>query len=59
MLRAGNDILVDEVNNCLAAHGFGAADPVASNATPLGRSQNRRVVLSVTGQAAEGSSGAQ
>ena len=45
--------------NMVTAHGFGAADPVASNATPLGRSQNRRVVLSVAGQAAEGSSAAQ
>jgi chemotaxis protein MotB len=40
----------------VAAQGFGDADPVASNETPQGRSQNRRVVLSVGGQAAQGSS---
>ena len=40
----------------VAAQGFGEADPVASNDTPEGRAQNRRVVLSVGGQAAEGSS---
>jgi chemotaxis protein MotB len=38
------------------SQGFGDADPVASNDTPQGRSQNRRVVLSVGGQAAQGSS---
>jgi chemotaxis protein MotB len=31
----------------VSAQGFGDADPVASNATPQGRGQNRRVVLSV------------
>ena len=31
----------------IAAKGFGDADPVASNDTPQGRSQNRRVELSV------------
>ncbi|HUJ99720.1 MAG TPA: OmpA family protein [Stellaceae bacterium] len=40
----------------VAAQGFGEADPVATNDTPQGRAQNRRVVLSVGGQAAEGSS---
>ena len=40
----------------LESQGFGEADPVASNDTPQGRSQNRRVVLSVGGQAAQGSS---
>ena len=28
-------------------HGFGADKPVADNATPLGRAQNRRVVIAV------------
>lgn len=32
--------------NLVLARGFGDADPVASNATPEGRAQNRRVVLS-------------
>jgi chemotaxis protein MotB len=40
----------------VAAQGFGESDPVATNDTPQGRAQNRRVVLSVGGQAAEGSS---
>jgi chemotaxis protein MotB len=41
----------------VAAQGFGDADPVASNNTPHGRAQNRRVVLTVGGEtAAEGSS---
>jgi chemotaxis protein MotB len=31
------------------AQGFGEADPVASNGTPKGRAQNRRVMLSVGG----------
>ncbi len=31
----------------VSAHGFGEADPVASNDTPAGRAQNRRVELSV------------
>jgi chemotaxis protein MotB len=33
--------------NLVSAHGFGDADPVASNATPVGRAQNRRVELTL------------
>jgi chemotaxis protein MotB len=33
--------------NLVVAKGFGDADPVASNATPEGRAQNRRVELSL------------
>jgi chemotaxis protein MotB len=33
----------------VSAQGFGDADPVASNDTPVGRSQNRRVELTLTG----------
>jgi len=32
----------------VTAKGFGSADPVASNATPDGRAQNRRVVITVS-----------
>ena len=34
----------------LAARGFGKTNPVASNATPEGRAQNRRTELVVTNQ---------
>jgi chemotaxis protein MotB len=33
----------------VSAHGFGEADPVASNDSPAGRAQNRRVELTVSG----------
>ncbi len=33
--------------NLVVAHGFGDADPVASNDTPEGRAQNRRVELAI------------
>jgi len=33
----------------VSAHGFGEADPVASNDSPAGRAQNRRVELTVAG----------
>jgi chemotaxis protein MotB len=33
----------------VSAHGFGDADPVASNDTPAGKAQNRRVELTVAG----------
>ena len=33
--------------NLVSAQGFGDADPVASNATPEGKSQNRRVELTL------------
>jgi chemotaxis protein MotB len=35
--------------NLVSAQGFGDANPVASNDTPAGRAQNRRVELTVTG----------
>jgi chemotaxis protein MotB len=38
------------VNQSLvSAQGFGDADPVASNDTPEGRAQNRRVELTLAG----------
>ena len=47
--QAVRDFLISRgVNPSLvAARGMGEADPVASNSTPAGREQNRRVVLSV------------
>ena len=35
--------------NLVSARGFGEADPVASNDTPAGRAQNRRVELTLAG----------
>jgi chemotaxis protein MotB len=34
--------------NLVSAHGFGEADPVASNDSPAGKAQNRRVELTVS-----------
>ena len=45
--------------NMVTAQGFGEADPVASNDTPQGQAQNRRVELSVAAAVAEGSSAPQ
>jgi len=42
-------------SDMVTTQGFGDADPVASNNTPQGRAQNRRVVLSV-GEVGAGSS---
>ena len=46
--------------NNVIAQGFGKNDPIASNASPEGRQQNRRVEMLVSGNAigASGSSGA-
>jgi chemotaxis protein MotB len=43
--------LISQVVNpsLISARGYGEADPVASNDTPAGRAQNRRVVLSLAG----------
>jgi len=35
--------------NLVTARGYGAADPVASNKTPQGRAENRRVEVTVAG----------
>ena len=35
--------------NLVAVRGYGDADPVASNDTPTGRAQNRRVELTLAG----------
>jgi chemotaxis protein MotB len=40
--------------NIIAAKGFGETHPVASNDTPAGRAQNRRIVITVQGPGAPG-----
>jgi outer membrane protein OmpA-like peptidoglycan-associated protein len=40
-------VVVGWRNDAIERHGFGADKPVADNATPLGRAQNRRVVIAV------------
>jgi outer membrane protein OmpA-like peptidoglycan-associated protein len=35
--------------NLVTARGYGAADPVASNKTPQGRAENRRVEVTIAG----------
>ena len=40
----------------IVAHGFGKTRPVASNDTPEGRQQNRRVELVISGEAIGGAS---
>ena len=37
-------------SSAMSIHGFGEANPIASNDTPTGRQQNRRVELVVSGQ---------
>ncbi|WP_156328205.1 MULTISPECIES: OmpA family protein [unclassified Massilia] len=39
--------------NLVSAKGFGDADPVASNDTPEGRAQNRRVELTIASPGTE------
>src|SRR5262245_53877339 len=46
----GNFLISQGVKpNLVSERGLGDADPVASNATPLGRAQNRRVELTLAG----------
>jgi len=40
--------------NIISAKGFGETHPVASNDTPAGRAQNRRIVITVQGPGAPG-----
>ena len=41
-------------SSAIEAHGFGKTDPIASNDTPEGRQQNRRVELVLSGDAIGG-----
>jgi outer membrane protein OmpA-like peptidoglycan-associated protein len=47
------DYLVQQgiADSSIEAHGFGKTQPVASNDTPEGRQQNRRVELVLSGDA--------
>lgn len=46
-IRENSDI----PDSCFAVHGYGAAHPVATNETPKGRAQNRRVEIRLVPQA--------
>ncbi len=59
--KAVRDFLVAQGvgTDAVTTKGFGESNPVASNATPAGRQQNRRVELVVSGNAIGSSTGAQ
>jgi chemotaxis protein MotB len=53
-----NFLVAQGVNpNIVSAKGFGDTHPVASNDTPDGRAQNRRIVITVQGPGAAALSG--
>src|SRR5260370_14835459 len=56
--QAVRDYLVQQgiPESAIVAHGFGKTRPVASNDTPEGRQQNRRVELVISGEAIGGAS---